>query len=354
MPLCRSNCIISLDRRAHTRKYVNTYPAEAWGVRGVKPPKAYVMWKGIVGMWITIAIVAGLAALPFVIEARRRKMDATARASASGEFTELSQGVTYYQWHGKARGPVCVCVHGLTTPSFVFAALAQGLGALGFRVLTYDLYGRGYSDRPNGAQNAEFFLRQLEDLLAAHDIRDDITMVGYSMGGAIASAYAAKSPGKLRRLVLIAPAGIEMQRGKAVERLLSLPVLGDWALSLLLPASMRKAAHADEAASKVEGLAQGQRDEILYRGYVPAVLASIRGILDEDFEARHQAISRADLPVMAIWGETDQTIPLRAMGTLTKWNRMVHHTVVEGAGHGLTHTHPDAILDAIRAEVQGE
>lgn len=37
---------------------------------------------------------------------------------------------------------------------------------MGYRILTYDLYGRGYSDRPSGKQNREFFLQQLDDLLA--------------------------------------------------------------------------------------------------------------------------------------------------------------------------------------------
>jgi len=305
-------------------------------------------------MWVLLCVIVALVLLPIGMEVRRRKMDAAARANATGEFAELSQGVTHYQWHGTARGPICVCIHGMSTPSFVFATLAQGLGALGFRVLTYDLYGRGLSDRPGGVQDSDFFLRQLEDLLEAHGIREDITLVGYSMGGAIASAYAAKSPGALRRLILLAPAGFHLALGAAAERLLSLPVLGDWALALALPLSLRKDARAEGPSSTVEGLPQAQIGELRYRGYVPAIISSLHGILDEDFQARHEAISRTDLPVMAIWGEADQTIPMRAMGTLTKWNRMAHHTVIEGGGHGIPHTHPDAVLAAIRAEVQGE
>lgn len=82
------------------------------------------------------------------------------------------------------RGPVAVCVHGLTTPSFVWHGLARGLATFGYRVLIYDLYGRGYSDRAPGHQDQAYFLQQLNDLLEDQQIKGDITLLGYSMGGA--------------------------------------------------------------------------------------------------------------------------------------------------------------------------
>jgi pimeloyl-ACP methyl ester carboxylesterase len=66
--------------------------------------------------------------------------------------------------------------------------------AKGHRVLTYDLYGRGYSDRPGGEQDARFFIRQLEDLLEHQGVTQPVTLLGYSMGGAIGAAFAAKHP----------------------------------------------------------------------------------------------------------------------------------------------------------------
>ncbi|EEB85586.1 alpha/beta fold hydrolase [Roseobacter sp. GAI101] len=78
-------------------------------------------------------------------------MNDVARGSAPGQFAELSRGVTHYEWVGPARGPVAVCVHGLTTPSFVWRSITKGLVLMGFRTLIYDLYGRairiGQADR---------------------------------------------------------------------------------------------------------------------------------------------------------------------------------------------------------------
>lgn len=72
-------------------------------------------------------------------------------------------------------------------------------------MLTYDLYGRGCSDQPAGKQDRAFFLTQPEELLQDQEVEDDFTLIGYSMGGAI--AFAAAHPARLRELILLAPAG---------------------------------------------------------------------------------------------------------------------------------------------------
>ena len=114
---------------------------------------------------ILFLIVIAILAAPFIIEWRRIPMDAQARADAPGEFAELSNGITHYQFHGPVDGPLVVCVHGLTTPSFVYEGLAKRLMERGYRVLVYDHYGRGYSDRPKGDQDRAFFVSHLEELL---------------------------------------------------------------------------------------------------------------------------------------------------------------------------------------------
>lgn len=102
---------------------------------------------------MTAALVAAIAlgviiGWPVFAELRRIRMTPEVRSEAEGSFATLSQGDTHYTWIGPLRGPVAVCIHGMTTPSFVWHGLAKGLAAWGYRVLIYDLYGRGYSDRP--------------------------------------------------------------------------------------------------------------------------------------------------------------------------------------------------------------
>ena len=133
-------------------------------------------------MWSCL-ILGAFIAIPLMFELTRSSMNSTERDTASGQFAQLSQGITHYEWFGPKRGPIVVCIHGLTTAFIVWSSLSKGLTLIGCHVLTYDLYGRGFSDRPRGKQNEAFFTQQLNDLLRHGEITDTISIVGYLMGG---------------------------------------------------------------------------------------------------------------------------------------------------------------------------
>ncbi|MGI3169438.1 alpha/beta fold hydrolase [Pseudooceanicola sp. C21-150M6] len=304
----------------------------------------------MIWLLLLILVAAGLIYLiPFMQEQRRPEMDDTARVDAPGHFAELSQGVTHYQWFGGVRGPVAVCVHGLTTPGFVWSQIAEELAEMGYRVLTYDLYGRGFSDRPGGRQDIAFFIRQLEDLLEDQQIADDITLFGYSMGGAITAGFAAKNPHMLRQLVLVAPAGFGGFPTGNWQRMRDLPVIGDWMAHALLPKWHRAAAaKLGQDNPQLDRAAAGQAAQLDWKGFIPAVLSSLRHALRDEREADHRKISRVDVPVLAIWAEKDEAIPLSGMGKLTMWNRVARQTQIEGATHWLPLTHPKQVVAAFR------
>ena len=295
-------------------------------------------------MWLVL-ILGAVIAVPLVIEMNRRDMDDAARGTGPGQFAELPQGVTHYQWHGPPDGPVLICVHGLTTPSFVWRGLTAGLTALGYRVLTYDLFGRGFSDRPKGGQDAAFFMRQLADLMTHQQVRGKVTLMGYSMGGAISTCFAAGHPDRVARLILLAPAGMHHGIGAPVRFIRDVPVVGDWLMLALYPRMMRRGIEAERTLpSSVLNIGDLQEAELDFKRFVPAVLSSLRGILRHPLKPEHLAIRAAEVPTLAIWGSADTVIPISALGTLAEWNRDAQHEVIEGAGHGLTYTHNDAVL----------
>lgn len=298
-------------------------------------------------IWLLL-LIAALVAAPFAIEHYRPAMSDGRRGSAPGQFVELSQGVTHYHLSGPTEGPLVVCVHGLTTPSFVWAPLVKGLTGLGFRVLVYDLYGRGFSDRPDGPQDKAFFNRQLEDLLAHLDINDPFHLIGYSMGGAIAAGYAASFPTRVRRLVLLASAGMTLTRSPLVTFIRDRGLAGTWLMLTAYPALFRRGIRAERLITNVSSdISEGQEAQLAFQGFIPAVLASLRGILNRPMEGEHMALRRQGLPVLALWGADDDVIPASALGQLAAWNREVIHEVIEDAGHGLPYTHTDEILTHI-------
>jgi len=297
--------------------------------------------------WLLVGLVLLGGAAPWLTELRRQPVRA-ARSQAPGAFAALSQGRTHYRWSGDTAGPVVVLIHGLTTPSFVWDELEARLVGAGHRVLSYDLYGRGFSDRPRGAQGRGFFLRQLEDLLADQGVEANFALIGYSMGGAIATAFSAASAERVNRLILLAPAGMGHELG-AAQRLIRLPAaLAEALMLLIFPRSFRRAAEVERRKPGVpEAVVDGQLAQLERRGYVRSVLASLRGILAEDFEADHRRIAAARLPVLAIWGARDTTIPIAAKAVLTRWNPGARHAVIDAGDHALTYTHAAEITDLI-------
>lgn len=267
------------------------------------------------------------------------------RGSAPGQFAELGQGVTHYQLSGPVEGPLVVCVHGLTTPSFVWAPLAKGLTALGFRVLVYDLYGRGFSDRPEGLHDKVFFNQQLDDLLIHLDIEDSFHLIGYSMGGAVAAGFAAAHPARVRRLVLLASAGMTRADTPMVRFIRDRGIAGKWLMLAVYPSRLRRGIKAEREMHEVPAqITDGQETQLVFQGFVPAVLSSLRGILRRPLQGEHMALRHIGLPVLAIWGAEDDVIPASAMGQLAAWNRDVTHEVIDEAGHGLPYTHSEDVL----------
>jgi pimeloyl-ACP methyl ester carboxylesterase len=299
--------------------------------------------------WLGLTAAATAAAAPFIMETMRPRMGDAARRNAPGQIARLPRGDTHYRWLGAAEGPVAVCVHGLTTPSFVWEPVAERLGRMGFRVLVYDLYGRGFSARPGGAQDSDFFITQLEDLLDHEGVDGDVTLLGYSMGGAIATAFAARHHLRLRQVVLIAPAGLGHDLGPIADLAVNYNWLGRWLMLGFYGRSLRRATEAERGLpSAIEGMVDRQIAETRWKGFAPAVLSSLRGIIDEDLEPAHRTIVESGLPVLAIWAGKDEVIPISGLGKLAEWNRDARQEVIEDAGHTVAYTHVDEVAAALK------
>ncbi|MBB3994290.1 pimeloyl-ACP methyl ester carboxylesterase [Sulfitobacter undariae] len=300
-------------------------------------------------IWLFL-IIAIAAAAPFVIEHYRPIMSDGRRGSARGQFVELSQGVTHFHLSGPVDGPLVVCVHGLTTPSIAWSYLTKGLTGLGFRVLIYDLYGRGFSDHTTALQDKGFFNQQLDDLLEHLEIDTAFHLFGYSMGGAVAAGYAATNPTRVRRLVLLASAGFSRPDTPLVRFIRTRGLAGKWLMLAAYPLQLRQGIKAEQAQHKVpQDISDAQTAELVFQGFIPAVLSSLRGILARPLEGEHMALRQAGIPILALWGADDEVVPASAMGQLAAWNRDATHEVIDDAGHGLPYTHAEAVLQHITA-----
>ena len=74
--------------------------------------------------------------------------------------------------------------------------------------------------------------------------------------------------------------------------------------------------------------------------------------MNETSEQDHRRLAHEDVPVIAIWAENDQVVPISAKDTLAEWNRMAKQEVVPAADHAVPYTHRDALLDALRHAIR--
>ncbi|WP_282158483.1 alpha/beta fold hydrolase [Shimia thalassica] len=289
-------------------------------------------------IWFLLVVGVILVA-PYLREALRKPVSAR-RKDTPKNLASLTHGKVSYRWHGPASGPVVVCIHGLTSPGFVWDGLMPYLTKAGFRVLSFDLYGRGYSDRPNQLQDATLFSGLVHDLLADQNVDEPVTLIGNSMGSAVATAFSAQHPSRVRQAVLLVPAGLGHNLGAAAALTRKVPLVGHWLIHAFYPRALRKGIDAERALpSSVPDIQEKQLDELNYRGFLRSVHSSLCGILGAALEHEHRSLQKHNLPVVAVWGADDDVIPLPCMDRMAQWNPDASHIVLENCGHGLVYTH---------------
>lgn len=73
-------------------------------------------------MW-ALPILGAAIAIPIVIELTCDPIFRQSREQATDQFAQRSQGTTHCEWFAPSSGHIVICVHGLTTRSFVWGGL---------------------------------------------------------------------------------------------------------------------------------------------------------------------------------------------------------------------------------------
>ena len=241
------------------------------------------------------------------------------RSTAGGSFIPLSDGVCHYELNsplqmysfgeGAGVGSV-VLIHGFSVPYFIWDPTFEFLTKSGFRVLRYDLFGRGLSDRPRVRYNIHLFVRQLRDLLDALNIAEPVHLVGLSMGGAISAAFVDQFPERVKSHILIDPAGAKPIPLSWALKAAQLPFVGELALGLFGGEGLVKGLASDFFSSDlIEQFQANYRVQMRYKGFIRAILSSIRnGMLDSFYET-YQRVGKLKKPTLLFWGRNDTTVP---------------------------------------------
>ena len=127
-----------------------------------------------------------------------------------GNYADCANG---YRMHyiDQGEGPAVVWLHG-SGPGAGGHSNFKGnypqLAAQGYRCIVLDIVGFGFSDKPDDVEYPlSFFVECAQQTLAVIGI-DQCTLVGNSLGGAIAIGMALEHPQLVEKLILMAPGGL--------------------------------------------------------------------------------------------------------------------------------------------------
>ncbi len=303
-------------------------------------------WMGIIA---GVIVMAGAGAY-FFAQSNLRDLDDVERRKAPGKFAELSDGKVHYQWFGPGDGDVVVLVHGFSTPSFVWRGQIGPQNEAGLRVLSYDNYGRGWSDRPDLDNDADLFDRQLVELLKSQGVTEPFNLLGYSMGGAISINYVSRHPGSAKRLALIAPAGFPDPENAASKLLamVNFPVIGEWIMAVVGNKLMIKGLMKPENQSNViPDLVERYIEQASYRGYLRSLISTIRHFPLTTAQPAFEKVGKQALPVAVIWGDLDSIVPYANAAMVKRAIPRLDLTTIKGGHHSITYTQVDKVAASL-------
>lgn len=263
-------------------------------------------------------------------------MTAPAQASASdkpvpeGRYAQLPNG---YRIHylDEGSGPVVVFLHGSGSGACGYSNFKGNYPALvaaGYRVILPDLIGYGYSDKPDDVEYPlSFFIECVKQTLDAIGVRR-CTLVGNSLGGAIALGYALEYPQQVEKLVLMAPGGLEEQPdyftmpGMAVMKEIFMspePVTPQRLRHFLENALVHdKSVIDDELVNERHALMRMQNPQVVKTMKVPNLTARLPEIR---------------CPSLAFWGINEKMMPETGILKLAKGVPNLRMVTVPNCGH---------------------
>jgi pimeloyl-ACP methyl ester carboxylesterase len=222
-------------------------------------------------------------------------------------------------------------------------------------VIAPDLLGHGHSDKPRADYSVAAYANGVRDLLGVLGI-SQASIVGHSLGGAVAMQFAYQFPERTERLVLVCPSAAGSE-ANAVLRMLSLPGAQALLHLLRLPTARWQVGMWVDALRRLDtAIGQDAEDLLRMADEIPdatgraAFARTLRSVVDW----RGQVITLLDrcylaqgMPTQLIWGSRDAVLPIaqahRAHAAMPGSRLEIFH----GSGHFPFHTDPARFVSTV-------
>jgi len=222
-----------------------------------------------------------------------------------GSYIDVQDNFQFH-YYDEGDGEVVVLLHGSGTGASGHTNFKRNFIALkeaGFRVILPDLPGYGFSSKPDDViYSLTYFNEKIIQLLDALDIHD-FSLIGNSLGGALSIGLALSHPERVKKLILMAPGGVEDH--SAYGEMPGIKKL----LSDFLGGAMDQ--------EKIEGLlALFPYDSSIVTSEMVAERMEILPLMNSqvlatmDIPNMEDQLATIHQPILAFWGMDDQFIPV--------------------------------------------
>jgi pimeloyl-ACP methyl ester carboxylesterase len=310
---------------------------------GLRPGRLFLLYGGVV----LLLFVAVPAAVYVASDPERLELDDAVRRSTPGQFARLTDGYTHYEIGGPPDGQVVVLAAGATVPYYIWDPTFASLTSAGFRVLRYDYYGRGFSDRPDIPFTQDLYVRQLMQLLESLHITQPIDLAGLSFGGSVITTVADRYPARIRSLIYMDPA---FRSPQALSPLESMPRLWSFVTAIANERSWAEGQLDDFLyPERFPDWPARYRTQLQYRGFRRARLSDLAANAGYDQREEVQRVGRARRPVLVVWGRQDPNVPFEFSETLMSQMPYARLLAVDDAGHLPQWEQPEVVQPALVA-----
>jgi pimeloyl-ACP methyl ester carboxylesterase len=288
-----------------------------------------------------LLVVAACEGLYVAVDPERRDIDEAVRTAAPGQFVRLGDGYTHYELGGPPDGRPVVLVAGVSVPYYIWDPTFSALVQAGFRVLRYDYYGRGFSDRPDIAYTQDLYVHQLAELLNALRLTQPVDLAGLSFGGSVVTSFADRYPDRVRSLVYVDPSFLSPYPVASLDQI---PILWNFLTAVFVERWLADEQLDDFAhPERFPDWPDRYRVQLQYRGFRRAQRSTAISNSTMDQGPELKRVGEHPRPVLAFWGKQDNSVPIEFSAALLQAMPRARLVPVESAGHLPQWEQPDAV-----------
>lgn len=274
---------------------------------------------------ILMAAIIGLYAYYTSKNVETQTIDDDTRKNVSGQFTPLSGGITHYEMAGADTAQTIILVHGFSVPAYIWGGTFDSLVHHGFRVIRYDEFGRGFSDRPDVTYNAAFYRRQLLDLVNQLNLKKPFSIAGLSFGGAVVSDFVTHYPEMIDKVILVDPV-YRFQNPTTPEPIINYYMAID-------PENQANGQLDDfKYPEQFPDWVSTYKVQMQYKGFRHAIISTLTHYTKDTILSNYDKLNLLHKKVLLIWGKEDKTVTFNYSDSL-RARLQCDFLPVEDAGH---------------------